>query len=321
MDNDTHNDVDAMASELPGAISAIGNLRSALPAPQAPLDVRVVVTNLLTYAERNLCMHEDTYRGGAIWEICRECGQKWADDRGGRPADTYGIPSAIADAHQLLKQLASIDDQLTGAPAFVKQAARDPAAAAEVIGDAKSATRRIANFRVRSEPTRDPDFAGERSVYVTYNGRQEHNVMLAPHEAQDMVDLLIADFGLAPRAAAPASGYSFEQVRVAVAGLTALRDLLADVRANVLDGDAARDAQALLDSINDDDAPAAPVAQADDTARLDWLEKNHAQTYRFESTGTWRIHDTFAPLAQAKTLRAAIDAARALSTPGAEEKS
>ncbi|WP_019025344.1 MULTISPECIES: hypothetical protein [unclassified Thioalkalivibrio] len=35
--------------------------------------------------ERNTCMHEDTHRGGVLWEICDQCGQKWADDEGGRP--------------------------------------------------------------------------------------------------------------------------------------------------------------------------------------------------------------------------------------------
>jgi hypothetical protein len=35
--------------------------------------------------ELNTCQHEDTYRGGAIWEICNQCGSKWADDEGGKP--------------------------------------------------------------------------------------------------------------------------------------------------------------------------------------------------------------------------------------------
>jgi len=34
---------------------------------------------------RNTCVHEETHRGGAIWEICDQCGAKWADDEGGRP--------------------------------------------------------------------------------------------------------------------------------------------------------------------------------------------------------------------------------------------
>ena len=31
----------------------------------------------------NMCFHENTHRGGAIWTICDDCGAKWADDRGG----------------------------------------------------------------------------------------------------------------------------------------------------------------------------------------------------------------------------------------------
>lgn len=33
----------------------------------------------------NTCQHENTHRGGAIWEICDDCAAKWADDRGGKP--------------------------------------------------------------------------------------------------------------------------------------------------------------------------------------------------------------------------------------------
>lgn len=31
------------------------------------------------------CAHDDTRRGGAIWEICNDCGMQWADDKGGKP--------------------------------------------------------------------------------------------------------------------------------------------------------------------------------------------------------------------------------------------
>lgn len=40
---------------------------------------------LLSYVERNTCQHDETHRGGALWEICDQCGTKWADDRGGKP--------------------------------------------------------------------------------------------------------------------------------------------------------------------------------------------------------------------------------------------
>ena len=35
--------------------------------------------------ERSICAHDETKRGGAIWEICCSCGAKWADDEGGKP--------------------------------------------------------------------------------------------------------------------------------------------------------------------------------------------------------------------------------------------
>lgn len=35
--------------------------------------------------ERNTCRHEETHRGGALWEICDSCGAMWADDEGGKP--------------------------------------------------------------------------------------------------------------------------------------------------------------------------------------------------------------------------------------------
>jgi hypothetical protein len=34
---------------------------------------------------RNSCTHENTYRGGTIWETCGDCGAMWADDKGGKP--------------------------------------------------------------------------------------------------------------------------------------------------------------------------------------------------------------------------------------------
>jgi ribosomal protein L37AE/L43A len=56
--------------------------------------------NLLSYAERNECHHENTHRGGIIWTICDDCGMKWADDEGGfKP---YCEPVEIAAARQAL---------------------------------------------------------------------------------------------------------------------------------------------------------------------------------------------------------------------------
>ena len=41
--------------------------------------------NVTQFAEAQICMHEETYRGGVLWEICSQCGAKWADDEGGKP--------------------------------------------------------------------------------------------------------------------------------------------------------------------------------------------------------------------------------------------
>lgn len=40
---------------------------------------------LLRRDEINTCQHEETHRGGFLWEICDSCGAKWADDEGGKP--------------------------------------------------------------------------------------------------------------------------------------------------------------------------------------------------------------------------------------------
>jgi hypothetical protein len=54
--------------------------------------------NLLSYARKNTCAHEETYRGGTNWEICSLCGMRWADDEGGKPKDAHEEPKEISDA-------------------------------------------------------------------------------------------------------------------------------------------------------------------------------------------------------------------------------
>lgn len=67
-------------------------------------DLLRTVEELIRYVERNECQHEDTYRGGSIWTICRECGRKWADDQGGfKP---YEEPKEISAARSALLALA-----------------------------------------------------------------------------------------------------------------------------------------------------------------------------------------------------------------------
>lgn len=57
---------------------------------------------LLDHVDRETCRHEDIYRGGAIWTICRDCGRKWADDEGG--FQPYEDAPAVAKARAILDQ-------------------------------------------------------------------------------------------------------------------------------------------------------------------------------------------------------------------------
>jgi len=45
--------------------------------------IRSILAALLAHVDRETCTHEETYRGGSIWTICKDCDRKWADDRGG----------------------------------------------------------------------------------------------------------------------------------------------------------------------------------------------------------------------------------------------
>lgn len=51
--------------------------------------------------ERNTCRHEETHRGGAIWEICDSCGAMWADDEGGKPE--WEDPKELTQARAAIK--------------------------------------------------------------------------------------------------------------------------------------------------------------------------------------------------------------------------
>ncbi|HEV2540245.1 MAG TPA: hypothetical protein VGU03_11110 [Frateuria sp.] len=77
--------VEDMERTDPSLIVARRTLLAA--APSAPAGVpegwREALAGLLRYVDHETCAHENTHRGGAIWTICDDCGQKWADDRGG----------------------------------------------------------------------------------------------------------------------------------------------------------------------------------------------------------------------------------------------
>ncbi len=64
-----------------------------------------VLQDLISFAWSNTCSHENTHRGGVLWEICDDCGAKWADDEGGRP-ESDGKPHAcITNAEDFLDKL------------------------------------------------------------------------------------------------------------------------------------------------------------------------------------------------------------------------
>ncbi len=67
---------------------------------------------------------------------------------------------------------------------------------AEVSTDEQSRQRRSKNFAARIEPTREPDFEGEKTLVVTYNGKQEYRTALSPAEARIVFDLLRTEFNL-----------------------------------------------------------------------------------------------------------------------------
>lgn len=63
--------------------------------------LREALKALCHFVDRNTCRHDETRRGGAIWEICDQCGAKWADDEGGKPA--FILPSSLTQAYAALE--------------------------------------------------------------------------------------------------------------------------------------------------------------------------------------------------------------------------
>ena len=74
-----------------------------LPVGVTTEQVKQTIKKITNFAEMYQCEHEDTYRGGAIWTICSQCGRKWADDEGGFV--TYEQPSEITEAWELYEKL------------------------------------------------------------------------------------------------------------------------------------------------------------------------------------------------------------------------
>ena len=81
--------------------------RMALRTADAEAQVRELVEALervLRRDENQTCPHDETYRGGNIWEICHSCGAKWADDEGGKPEwhdpQEWDIARALISRHK-----------------------------------------------------------------------------------------------------------------------------------------------------------------------------------------------------------------------------
>lgn len=90
----------AAAPALPAAHHIEQALDMVTPAQSEVQRLREALTQLLSYAERQICAHDNTHRGGAIWEICDDCGAKWADDEGGKPE--FKWPNEIEAARAAL---------------------------------------------------------------------------------------------------------------------------------------------------------------------------------------------------------------------------
>lgn len=61
-----------------------------------------VLEDLLDWSYKQICTHENTHRGGILWEICDDCGARWADDRGGRPEFEY--PKEVVKAEEVISK-------------------------------------------------------------------------------------------------------------------------------------------------------------------------------------------------------------------------
>lgn len=90
-------------------------------------DLKTALANLLKFAERNTCQHDETHRGGAIWTICNACGKKWADDQGGytpfeEPAELEAARLALTSPVAPEQVVAAV--QRIDSIAFTKIAAR-----------------------------------------------------------------------------------------------------------------------------------------------------------------------------------------------------
>ena len=97
----TENDSGEALIRLDGAIAAVeDNFALAQPAPIIHEGVMEIIAGLVREVERNTCTHEETHRGGFIWEVCDMCGARWAYDEGGKPE--FKWPEVVEKARAML---------------------------------------------------------------------------------------------------------------------------------------------------------------------------------------------------------------------------
>ena len=109
---------------------------------------------------------------------------------------TAAAVAAIPDTEKVYAIAGTLPGILQMAGKMMGEEGAIPVEVADGAGDEYCA-RRLKSFAVRAEPTRHPDFKYEKSILITYNGRQEYPFELAPHEARKVYDLLAAEFGFA----------------------------------------------------------------------------------------------------------------------------
>lgn len=83
-------------------------------------ELRRSLEGLLDLAYSQTCEHEETHRGGVIWEICDQCGAKWADDEGGKPEQN--TPPEITNAEKAVEMAKEFEAQLERAKSDVELA-------------------------------------------------------------------------------------------------------------------------------------------------------------------------------------------------------
>jgi len=84
-------------------ITEFGYYRRLVVTNWSPNSSLIALRKALAYADQNICRHDTTMRGGMIWTICEDCGEKWADDEGGFKPSPWG--ELYREASDALNQL------------------------------------------------------------------------------------------------------------------------------------------------------------------------------------------------------------------------